>query len=118
MVVAGIEHHVAEEETEAFPALAAELGPDGLAELAQRLTEARADLLAELAEAERPAKAQHRPARPRRRSAPERTARSRTRRRKVDPGDATRAELVERAKRAGIAGYSHMTKAELAKALS
>jgi hemerythrin superfamily protein len=115
MVVAGIELHVAEEESEAFPALAAELGPDGLSELAQQLMAARAELLAELADAERPAKAQHRPARPRRRAAPERTARSRARSKPA--ADATRAELAERAKRAGISGYSHMTKAELAKAL-
>jgi hypothetical protein len=49
---------------------------------------------------------------------PERTARSRQRRRKVEADDVTKAELVERAKQAGVAGYSQMTKAELATALS
>jgi len=117
MVVAGIEHHVAEEETELFPALALELGPDGLADLAQQLTKARAKLLADRSDAERSHDKRSRPARPKRQTAPTRTQRSRPRR-GVSPTESTRAELVDRAKKAGVGGYSHMTKAELAKALS
>ena len=45
MVVAGIEHHVLEEETEAFPGLATNLSAERLAELARQLTSARAELL-------------------------------------------------------------------------
>lgn len=117
MIVAGIEHHVAEEETEAFPALVAELGPERLAELARELTAARADLLAKLPGDGAQPKRQNRPARPKRTNAPTRTPRSGRTRRKIDPAEHTRAELLERAKKAGVSGSAHMTKDELAKAL-
>jgi hemerythrin-like domain-containing protein len=117
MLMAGIEHHVAEEETEAFPALVAELGPNGLAELAQRLTAARAELLKDLPDGDQP-KRHSRPARPKRASAPARTTRSGRSRRTFNPDDHTRAELLERAKEQGVSGSSHMTKDELAKALA
>jgi hemerythrin-like domain-containing protein len=116
MLIAGIEHHVAEEESEVFPALVAALGPDGLAELAQRLSAARAELLKELPDGDLP-KRQSRPVRPKRANGPARTARSGRSRRKVNPDDHTRAELMERAKGQGVSGSSHMTKEELAKAL-
>jgi hypothetical protein len=114
MVVAGVEHHVVEEETEVFPALARELGADGLSDLAQQLTTARAGLLAERSDTGRTRPTRRRPTRPDRKPAPRRTQRSR---RAEGPNGTTRAALVGRAKEAGVHGYSHMTKAELAAAL-
>ena len=64
MVVAGIEHHVLEEETEAFPGLATSLGAERLAELARQLTSARAELLDTETPARRPAKKADARARP------------------------------------------------------
>jgi hemerythrin-like domain-containing protein len=122
MVMAGIEHHVGEEESEAFPRLAQQLGGERLAELAEQLTTARGELL-EQARTGKPttssaAKQSPRPARPKRGSDRPRTPSSRRARAKVDPDEMTKADLVQRAKKAGISGYSHMTKAELAKAIS
>jgi hemerythrin-like domain-containing protein len=120
MVVAGIEHHVLEEETEAFPGLAANLSVERLAELARELTSARAGLV----DAEDPAnrstarKAAARPARPKRETPADGTPRSRRARRKIDPDQMTKADLVAQAKKAGVGGYSHMTKSELARALT
>ena len=119
MVVAGIEHHVLEEETEAFPGLATSLGAERLAELARQLTSARAELLDTETPARRPAKkAEARPARPKRATPADRSPRNRRARPKIDPDQTTKADLVERAKKAGVGGYSHMTKAELARALT
>jgi len=119
MVMAGIEHHVLEEESEAFPRLADQLGPDRLAELAEQLTAVRAELVEQ---AQSPAKADAkeklRPPRPKRDSSRARTARNRRTRAKIDPDETTKADLLERAKKAGLSGYSHMTKAELAKAIT
>jgi hypothetical protein len=92
MVVVGIEHHVAEEEAEVFPALALELGSDKLADLAERLTAAGATLLAERSDRAGGHDKRSRPARPKRHTAPSRTPRSRQRR-QVDPVQARRAEL-------------------------
>jgi len=128
MVMAGIEHHVMEEETDAFPRLAAKLGPDRLAELAQQLTSVRANLLAQAqgngqAETKPPAKQdkaqarQPRPPRPKQKSDRTRTPRSK-RRSVVDPDATTKSDLLKQAKRAGVSGYSHMSKAELAKAIT
>jgi hemerythrin superfamily protein len=120
MVVAGIEHHVQEEETQAFPGLAANLSAEQLADLARQLTSARAELLADTPAAKRPThnKAEGRPARPKRATPADRSPRSRRPRPKTDPDQTTKADLLERAKKAGVGGYSHMTKAELTQALT
>jgi hypothetical protein len=118
MVVAGIEHHVVEEETEAFPRLVSQLGPDRLAELAQQLTSVRAELL-ESEQAQGKPEARHdRPPRPRRETNRTRVPRRRRKTAKIDPDETTKADLVQRAKKAGVTGYSHMSKAELAKAIA
>lgn len=127
MVMAGIEHHVMEEETDAFPRLAGKLGPDRLAELARQLTSVRANLLAEAqgngqAEAKASPKQdkaqsrQPRPPRPKQKT--DRTRTPRSKRKTVNPDDTSKADLVKQAKKAGVSGYSHMSKAELAKAIS
>jgi len=125
MVMAGIEHHVSEEESEAFPRLASELGPDRLAELAQRLMAARGDLLerppggdASPQPEERSEKTRARPPRPKQTSDRKRTPRSQRKRTKVDPDQTTKADLQQQAKKAGLSGYSHMSKAELASAIN
>jgi len=120
MVVAGIEHHVVEEETAAFPGLATSLGADRLAELARQLMSARAELLDTETPARRSTanKAPARPARPKRAAPADRSPRNRRARPKIDPDQTTKADLVEQAKKAGVGGYSHMTKAELARALT
>jgi len=133
MVMAGIEHHVMEEEADALPSLAQKLGPDRLAELADRLTAKKADLLQEQGKAgsgpsdegrttpkSEKASQKHpgRPPRPQRESGARSAPRSRLARAKVDPDQVTKADLVAQARKAGIGGYSHMSKAELAKALS
>jgi hemerythrin-like domain-containing protein len=125
MVMAGIEHHVTEEESEAFPRLASELGADRLTELAQRLMSARAELL------ERPqdpdtspqqdepsARGRPRPPRPKQASERKRTPRSQRKRTNVNPEQTTKADLQQEAKKAGLSGYSHMSKAELANAIN
>ena len=121
MVVAGIEHHVLEEETEAFPGLATNL---------ERRTARRArptvDQLPsravdpETTGAKRPTnkKAEARPARPKRAMPADRSPRNRRARPKIDPDQTTKADLLDQAKKAGVGGYSHMTKAELARALT
>jgi len=139
MVISGIEHHVMEEENEVFPRLATALGAEHLPELAEQLTAARAKLLSgqgrsqgdeDQAASARGAKSQSekptdakakdnqapRPPRPRRTAGD--TPRHRRTKDKVNPDDTTRADLIAQAKKAGVPGYSHMSKAELAKALS
>ena len=125
MVMAGIEHHVTEEESEAFPRLASELGPDRLAELAQRLMSARAELLQRPQDPdkssqqdERSATRRPRPPRPKQTSDRKRTPRSQRKRTKVNPEQTTKADLQQQAKKAGLSGYSHMSKAELANAIN
>jgi hemerythrin-like domain-containing protein len=121
MVVAGIEHHVLEEETEAFPGLATNLSAERLAELARQLTSARAELLdpeTTGAKHSTSKKAEARPARPKRATPADRAPRNRHARPKIDPDETTKADLVDQAKKAGVGGYSHMTKAELARALT
>lgn len=125
MVMAGIEHHVLEEESEAFPRLASELGADRMAELARQLMSARAELLEE---AQRPgspperdeqaAKRHPRPPRPKQASERTRTPRARRARTRIDPESTTKADLQQQAKKAGLSGYSHMSKAELASAIN
>lgn len=122
MVMSAIEHHVMEEETEAFPRLAQQLGPDRLAQMAEDLTAAREAILERLHAEHRGERAaaegahQPRPPRPKRERSRERAPRAR--RAKVDPDKTTREDLVKRARKAGVTGYSHMTKAELARELS
>jgi hemerythrin-like domain-containing protein len=123
MVVAGIEHHVQEEEGDAFPRLATQLGLDRMTELALQLSAARAELLER---EQRPATARKstatdkgsRPARPKRPSTRSRTPRAKPRVARIDPDETTKADLLQRAKKAGVSGYSHMSKAELAKAIA
>jgi hemerythrin-like domain-containing protein len=118
MVVAGIEHHVVEEESEAFPRLAAELGPDRLAELAQQLTSVRAELLEGEQKQSRSERKHERPPRPKRETDRRRVSRRQRKTAKIDPDETTKADLIQRAKKAGVSGYSHMSKAELAKAIA
>jgi hemerythrin superfamily protein len=95
MVKAGIEHHVHEEESEAFPRLRAELDEQEMEEITEQVREAK-----------------QRGRAPRRRTAAKRSSTS-----SKAATNQTKADLVERAKREGVAGYSSMTKAELARAL-
>jgi len=114
MVMAGIERHVQEEETEAFPALVAQLGADQLEELAGQLSSLRAQLVQRDTG---PAK-ESRPPRPKRPSDRRQGPRNKRKAAKINPDESTKADLIERAKKAGVSGYSHMSKADLAKAIS
>jgi len=126
MVVAGIEHHVQEEEGEAFPRLASQLGHDRLAQLADELLATRAELMAQernpaaadqsTSSGSRSQSSSSRPPRPKRQAT--RTTARKKPRAKINPDDMKKADLLERAKRAGVSGYSHMSKAELAQAIS
>jgi len=129
MVMAGIEHHVQEEEGEAFPRLVTELGADRLAELAAQLNSLRAELVtrdqrskgAGRTTTPTRAKANRKGPRPspsKRPSDRARGPRNKPKAATIDLEDTTKAELVERAKRAGVSGYSNMSKADLAKAIS
>jgi hemerythrin-like domain-containing protein len=128
MVVAGIEHHVQEEETDAFPRLVAQLGTDRLAELAGQLSSLRAELVTrdqrpQGANSKTPSRAKadptaSRPPRSKRQSDRTRGPRNKPKAAKINLEDTTKADLVERAKRAGVSGYSHMSKADLAKAIT
>jgi iron-sulfur cluster repair protein YtfE (RIC family) len=104
MVRAGIEHHVEEEESELLPQLRQKLNTTELAELGTELTALKAQLME---------------AGPELRTAGGRGrggARGRGRGRR--DGGPTRAQLLERAKKQGLSGYSRMTKDELSKALT
>jgi hemerythrin-like domain-containing protein len=128
MVMAGIEHHVMEEESDAFPRLASELGPDRLTELAQQLTSVRAGLLEQVHNPEQSkdeskpdqssVRKQPRPPRPKQKTDRTRTSRSQRKRAKINPDETTRADLQQQAKKAGVSGYSHMSKRELASAIT
>jgi len=185
MVMAGIEHHVTEEESEAFPRLASQLGADRLTELAQQLISVRAQLLEQELDSQsdqaddqdqqasrdgqqeeareqereeqdrerqeareqqerereqqqkdrererdreqrdkareqqnkRDAKAP-RPPRPKQKSDRQRTPRSKRKPAAINPDDTTKADLIQQAKKAGVSGYSHMSKSDLAKAIT
>jgi hypothetical protein len=128
MVMAGIEHHVLEEEGEAFPRLVAQLGADRLAELARLLVARRADLVeremnpprgrSSARKQDKAAPKDSRPPRPRRQTDRARGPRNKPKAARLNPDDTTRADLVQRAKKAGVSGYSHMSKADLAKAIT
>jgi hypothetical protein len=129
MVMAGIEHHVQGEETDAFPRLVAQLGTDRLAELAGQVSSLRAELVtrdqrsqgADSKQTPSRAKADptaSRPPRSKRQSDRTRGPRNKPKTAKINLDDTTKADLVERAKRAGVSGYSHMSKADLAKAIT
>jgi hemerythrin-like domain-containing protein len=129
MVIAGIEHHVHEEESVAFPRLVSQLGSDRLAELAAQLLSLRAKLVERhqsprgddtkttpkrgQAETKQP-----RPPRSSRRSDHARAPRNKPATARINPDEMTKADLVKRAKKAGVTGYSHMSKADLAHAIS
>jgi hemerythrin-like domain-containing protein len=129
MVAAGIEHHVLEEEGEAFPRLVSQLGAERLADLAAQLISRRADLVERELNPRRPqSKAtsrrdkaetrESRPPRPKRPSDRARGPRTKPKATRINPDDTTKADLLQRAKKAGVSGYSHMSKADLAKAIS
>jgi hemerythrin-like domain-containing protein len=113
MVMAGIEHHVQEEEGEAFPGLVSRLSAEQLAELAGQLTSRRAELVRREA-SPTPETRPPRPKRPSNRQGP----RNKRKSAKINPDESTKADLIERAKKAGVSGYSHMSKADLAKAIA
>jgi Hemerythrin HHE cation binding domain len=128
MVIAGIEHHVHEEEGETFPRLVTQLGPDRLAELARQLSALRVELV-ERERTSRGADVERTPTRDKadkKRSTPPRRTRQssrasagrKPRAAKINPDESTKADLLDRAKRAGVSGYSHMSKADLAKAIA
>jgi hemerythrin superfamily protein len=106
MVKAGIEHHVQEEEHEAFPKLRSELDDLEMEQLTEEVRAAK-----ERGRAPRRSPSASRARKSAGRSAP---SRSRSRGGTKNP---TKADLVRRAKRAGITGYSSMTKDELARAM-
>ena len=129
MVMAGIQHHVQEEEGDAFPRLVTELGADRLAELAAQLTSLRVELVtrdqrpkgADRSTTPTRAKATPKGSRPspaKRSSDRARGPRTKPKATTIDLDDTTKAELLDQAKRAGVSGYSHMSKAELANAIS
>jgi len=129
MVMAGIEHHVQEEESDAFPRLVSQLGSDRLAELAGQLLSRRAELVegdqsaqgAGMKATPKRDKAEtkaSRPARPERQSERARRPRDKPRAARINPDETTKADLVARAKKAGVSGYSHMSKADLAQAIT
>jgi iron-sulfur cluster repair protein YtfE (RIC family) len=98
MVRAGIEHHVGEEETELLPQLKRKMTAAQLAELGATLETVKEQLME---------------TGPALRKAPRRTRRS-----SGHNGASTKAELVQRAKKQHVRGYSKMTKDELEAALS
>jgi iron-sulfur cluster repair protein YtfE (RIC family) len=112
MLAAGIEHHVQDEETEAFPKLREQLDGDEQADLGRRLSEAR-----EQAEAD---PAGLRPGRKRGKSDGRSNghASNGSKAARSDGKEPTKKELLEQAKKAGIEHRSSMTKAELADALA
>jgi hemerythrin-like domain-containing protein len=125
MVMAGIEHHVVEEEGEAFPRLVAQLGVDRLADLATRLISRRADLIESPPTGAKSTRSQDksdsrdsRPPRPKRKTERARGPRNKPKATRFNPDDTTKADLVQRAKKAGVSGYSHMSKADLVKAIA
>ena len=87
----------------------------GLVELAAQLMDAKAKLLEQTSD---PIKVKNQPRAPRRKNEARNSPPKRRPRVTVDPDATTKPDLLQKAKRAGVSGYSHMTKAELAKALS
>jgi hemerythrin-like domain-containing protein len=129
MVMAGIEHHVVEEENDAFPRLVSHLGAERLAELATQLIARRADLAERefnrrgtggrtAPQRDKAETKDSRPPRPRRQSERARGPRNKPRTAVAKADEPTKADLIERAKKAGVSGYSHMSKAELVKAIA
>ena len=127
MVVAGIEHHVQEEEGEAFPRLVSQLGPERLADLARELNERRAELLGReqgSGDGKRTRKRPQaenkdsRPPRPKRQTNRTRSPGRKPKATRINPDETTKADLIERAKKAGVSGYSHMSKSDLVEAIA
>jgi len=132
MVKAGIEHHVHEEEGEAFPKLRSQLDSNELRELTEQVRTAKergraprrssSSGRSRASSTSRSSRSTSRPASGRRASssrstsAAKKTAKSASKR-SSSTSTVTKADLVRRAKREGITGYSTMTKAQLARAL-
>ena len=112
MVRAGIEHHVHEEETEALPKLREQLGQERLTELGEQLMSVREELMASMAKG---GKASAKASGGKRGNAGKGDGKTKGGA-DVDE-EMSKAELVERAKEAGISGYSSMKKDELIDAL-
>jgi hemerythrin superfamily protein len=133
MLKAGIQHHVHEEEGEAFPKLRSQLGQDELENLTEQVRTAKERGRAPRRSSSssgrsrsrstaRSSRSSSRPASSRRSSSSRSTATAKkatksASKRSSSSSDVTKAELVQRAKRRGITGYSTMTKAQLARAL-
>jgi hemerythrin superfamily protein len=132
MLKAGIQHHVHEEEGEAFPKLRSRLGQEELETLTEEVRTAkergRAPRRSSSAgrsrsrSTSRSSRSSSRPASGRRSTSSRSTSAAKkatksASKRSSSGSDVTKAELVQRAKRRGITGYSTMTKAQLARAL-
>jgi hemerythrin superfamily protein len=136
MVKSGIEHHVHEEEGEAFPKLRSQLGRPEMEELTEQVRTAKergraprrssSSSGSRARSTSRSSRSSTRPAASRRSTGSRATSRTTSAAKKStksaskrsgSSSEVTKAELVRRAKRRGITGYSTMTKAELARAL-
>jgi hemerythrin superfamily protein len=136
MLKAGIQHHVQEEEGEAFPKLRSQLDSTEFEQLTEQVQTAKergraprrssSSGRSRSRSTSRPSRSSSRPTTSRRSSGSRSTSRSSstakkstkaTAKRSSSSSDVTKAELVRRAKREGISGYSTMTKAQLARAL-
>jgi hemerythrin superfamily protein len=136
MVKSGIQHHVQEEEGEAFPKLRSKLDSAELEQLTDEVQAAKdrgraprrssSSGRSRARSTSRSTRSSSRPAASRRSSGSRSSSRSTTAakkstksasRRSSSTSDVTKADLVRRAKREGLTGYSTMTKAQLARAL-
>jgi hemerythrin superfamily protein len=135
MVKTGIQHHVQEEEEETFPKLRSQLDSAELEQMTEQVETAKQKGRAPRRSSSsgrsssrstsRSSRSSSRPAASRRSSSSRAGSRSTTAKkstkaastRSSSSSDVTKADLVRRAKRQGITGYSTMTKAELARAL-
>jgi hypothetical protein len=110
-----IEHHVEEEEGPIFEEARGMVDAAQATEMARRFLAARERELVRLESAEGPEAG---PRGAQRKATTARGGESRARGGKGDLAEASRKDLVERARQAGLHGYSQMTKAELIRALN